>query len=340
MGIRQPSDLTRHGGHACSFYVCVMNNPGLPTSSDHTQVSIQMLIRGNHTIGRGLLIRGHEEFGETSPRLFDRLVRVVADFWLLWRLSRSGTNNIDLYHRMLMRGGDIDGRSIGPYCRRPEAGRCRTPHPDAVAEDLRWILRKKGGIASREDWIIKASELAHGATCGRPLLQYAFLGAYHDSVVANPPKEFIRKGASGSLHTLTPARFDSGLTVEHIAPKIQRVDDTSFGDQIYREGRVQRLGNLTLLPKRENRILSSKSWREKQKYFRVYSERDPEERRRWIENFSLDPETANLLAQRFVPFCGDLAQLRTREWNETHVAVRGKNLAGLIWERFAPSLRL
>ena len=309
----------------------------LSASNDHTKVALKMLIEARHTITHGLLARGYEEFREEEPRLLDRLVRVVADFWLLWRLSRSTTANIDGHHRNLMAGLDVDGSRLGPYCRRPATGAAQSPHPDAVADDLRKILEAKGGINDRETWVAKASELAHGSHGNKALLRYALLGAYHDAMPGAPP-EIVQRGVAGSSPTLTAVWHDAALTVEHIAPQTPLSGDNSFGDQIYRESRVHRLGNLTLLPHEENRILGNKSWPEKQQYFQVFAERDPRTRTRQVDALDLRPATVDLLSDRFVPFCADLAELQSNQWTEAHIAERGRCLAELIWERFAPSL--
>ena len=296
-----------------------------------------MLIDARHTISQGLLARGYEEFREEEPRLLDRLVRVVADFWLLWRLSRTTTANIDGHHRNLMAGFDVDGSLLGPYCRRPAIGAAQSPHPDAVAGDLRKILEAKGGINDRETWVAKASELAHGSQGNKALLRYALLGAYHDAIPGAPP-EMVQRGVAGSSPTLTAVWHDAALTVEHIAPQTPLSGDNSFGDQIYRESRVHRLGNLTLLPQEENRILGNKPWPDKQQYLQVFAERDPRTRARQVDALDLRPATVDLLSRRFVPFCADLAELESDQWTEAHIAERGKCLAELIWDRFAPSL--
>ena len=312
------------------------DNP-LAASNDHTKVALRMLIESRHTITRGLLARGYEEFREEEPRLLDRLVRVVADFWLLWRLSRSTTANIDGHYRNLMAGFELDGSPLGPYCRRPASRTAHPPKPDVVAGDLRMILEAKGGISRREDWVAKASELGHGSQGNKALLRYALLGAYHDAIPGTPP-EMVQAGIAGSSPTLTAVWYGAALTVEHIAPQNPINGDNSFGDQIYRENRVHRLGNLTLLPEKENRILGNKSWPEKQQYLRVFAERDRSVRARQIKDLDLQPATEDLLQKRFIPFCADLAKLESNQWTERHIAERGKCLAELIWDRFAPSL--
>ncbi len=309
----------------------------LSAPNDHTKVALRMLIEARHTITQGLLARGYEEFGEEESRLLNRLVRVVADFWLLWRLSRSTTSNIDGHYRNLMAGFNIQGSSLGLYCRRPLTGTTKSPHPDVVAEDLRRILEVKGGINDREAWIAKASELAHGSHGNKALLRYALLGAYNDAIPGASP-EIVRRGVPGSLPTLTAVWYNIGLTVEHIAPQTPLSGDDSFGDQIYRESRVHRLGNLTLLPKQENNVLGNKPWPEKQRYFKVFAERNPSRRVQQVDALKLEPATMDLLSERFIPFCADLASLEIDQWTEVHIAERGKCLAGLIWDRFAPSL--
>ena len=309
----------------------------IPTSSDRMNVALSMLVASRHTIPQALMIRGYKEFGDHDPELFCRLIRTVADFWLLWRLSRSTTSNIDGYYRNLMAGYVFEGSHVGPYCRRPDSATMKLPHPDLVAADFRTILRVKGGIDGREAWISKATEIGHGSTGNKALLRYALLGAYHDAIPGEPPN-VLRRGAEDSSITLNPMWYDSGLTIEHIAPKTSLGSDGSFTDSIYRESRVHRLGNLTLVPQKENQILGSKSWPQKQEYFQVFAERDRNERTQRARTLQLKPATVDLLSRRFIPFCTDLAVLECNRWTDGNIADRGRCLAELIWDQFSPTL--
>ena len=306
--------------------------------SPRTLVAMRMLTKSNHTVCQGLLIRGYEAFYPNRTEDLERLVRSVAAFWLLWRLSRYGTDQIDDHHRSLMRGLDVAGRVVGPYCRRPKEHTSRVPHPEAVAADLRWLLKQRGKIADRTQWIARANQISHGRRLSKALLRYAILGAYHDTAAAKSEGEFLVRGASGSLSTLTPDWWDSKLTIEHIAPQSQRHGDESFATRLYHEGRIHHLGNLTLLPRYENRVLSGKTWPEKRRFFQLYSERSTMARREQLEDLDLRPQTVELLTDRFVPFSEDLARTEDEEWNTAHVERRGRALAEMIWDRFWPSL--
>ena len=306
--------------------------------SRRTLVAMQMLTKSNHTVCQGLLIRGYEEFQRDSSEQMQRLVRLIAAFWLLWRLSRYGTDQVDDHHRGLMRGLDVRGRFVGPYCRRPRVHGSRVPDPGAVAEDLRYILERRGKIADRASWIAKATQISHGSRLNKALLRYAILGGYHDTTMANSKDQFLTQGAKGCSPTLTPRWWDSELTIEHIAPQSQRSDDDSYDSRLYQEGRIHHLGNLTLLPQYENRILSGKSWPAKRQYFQVYSERSTALRREELGDLDLRARTVQLLTDRFVPFCGDLAQCDAEQWDSEHVERRGQVLAEMIWDRFWPSL--
>ena len=314
------------------------DHPGGHGWSRQTVVALQMLIKSKHTICQGLLIRGYEEFRRDSTDHMERLIRLIAAFWLLWRLSRYGTAQIDDHHRGLMRGRDVAGRFLGPYCRQPRGRDSRVPEPHAVAADLRWILEHKGKITDRESWIEKATQISHGGRLNKALLRYAILGAYHDSTTADTSDRFLAQGAKGCARTLTPFWWNSELTIEHIAPQSQRRNDGSFDPRLYEEGRIHHLGNLTLLPKHENQILSGKRWPEKRQYFQVYSEPGTAARRDQLESLDLKARTVELLTERYVPFCGDLAQCDAEQWNAGHVERRGRVLAELIWDRFWPSL--
>ena len=306
----------------------------LAPSGDEAQVALSMLIGSGHSICQGLLIRGYEEFRNGFGARFARLVNVIAGFWVLWRLSHSNTANVDNYHRGLMRG-TLDG--LGLYSRRPPNGGDSTaPDPERVAADLRWVLENKGRVCDRDEWIAKVCGLAHGASSNKTVLRYGLLGAYHDAMPDE--NEYLVHGADRSVTTLSRDWWKEELTVEHIAPQTRDSNDASYSDGIYMERKRHRLGNLTLLPQRENVILGRKPWKEKREYFKLYCERRNDERLRKLEAFSLRPQTRKLLSTRFVPFCADLALVKDDCWTEDHVADRGAAVAGLMWDRFAPYL--
>ena len=313
-------------------------------SCDLTQVALHMLRRSEHNITQGLLVRGCEEYRAQDPVLFHRLIRTVANFWLLWRLSNSTTANVDGYYRKLMVGGPLGSMSIGPYCRRPPERRLlkgKAPHPDSVAADLRTILERAGGIDSRDTWVKRAAELPHGKHGNKALLIYGLLGAYSDSHCEGSPG-LLKRGVARSAPTLTMEwYYNTGLTVEHIAPQKALPVDSSFEPLIFREERFQRLGNLTLLPGQENKMLGRRPWPEKQQYFRLFAEADLEARRKQIRKLPdpLGEDTIEiLLADAYLPFSVDLATFESDRWTAEQIVRRGECLAGLIWDRFAPSL--
>ena len=144
----------------------------LVTADDRSKIALRVLIDSRHTIPLGLLIAGYSQFGRDSPK-FHELVCIIADFWLLWRLSRSSTANIDGHYRNLMAGHDMEGSFLGPYCQRPKKGDPKAPNPTAVASDLRTILESKGGVTDRESWIEKTLDAAHGLQSNKTVLRYA-----------------------------------------------------------------------------------------------------------------------------------------------------------------------
>ena len=309
----------------------------LATASDRTRLSRNILVGSPHTIPQGLLIEGYRAYKDDQPDVLFRLLQTVADFWLLWRLSRASTANIDGYYRNMMAGFTIDGLLLGPYCRRPSEGLTKEPHPDVVAEDLRNILAIKGRVTDKESWIDKTLQTPHGSQSNKTLLRYALLGAYHNAV-AGESVGVLAEGMPNSSPTLTSVWQNCGLTVEHIAPQNRLPGDISFSDEVYMENRVHHLGNLTLVPQKENSALSNKPWPQKQEYFQVFAEADLERRIEMISGLDLQSETIELLSATFVPFCVDLAEPVLERWTDQEIAIRGRCLAELIWTQFAPSL--
>ena len=325
-------------GYTADFFTHLWySTDALITASDRTKLAINVLIESRHTIPQGLLIEGYRAYKDAQPDVLFRLIQTVADFWLLWRLSRATTANVDGHYRNMMAGSFKDNSSLGPYCRRPKRGITKEPHPETVAQDLRAILEIKGRVLDKGSWIDKTLQTPHGLQSNKALLRYALLGAYHDAL----PGEslgLLTRGMQNTSPTLTSVWQKNSLTVEHIAPQNRLPDDTSFSEEVYMENRVHRLGNLTLVPRKENSALSNKPWPQKQEYFQVFAEANLELRTNMIAGLELQPETVDLLSATFVPFCADLAEPTSDRWTDKEIAIRGRCLSELIWYQFAPLL--
>ena len=201
--------------HTADFFTNLWySTDALTAASDRTKLAINILIESPHTIPQGLLIEGYRAYKDAQPDVLFRLIQIVADFWLLWRLSRATTANVDGYYRNMMAGFSKDSFSLGPYCRRAEGGVTKEPHPDTVARDLRRILEIKGRVTDKDSWIDKTLQTPHGLQSNKALLRYALLGAYHDAVTGNSIG-VLTQGMRNSSPTLTSVWQNHSLTVEH-----------------------------------------------------------------------------------------------------------------------------
>ena len=307
-----------------------------------TRVALAMLIDSKHTIPQALLVRAYRACLDASPdatnyeALYD-LIETIADFWVLWRLSRSTTDNIDSHYRNLMAGHTFGVSPVGPYSERSQSPKKATP--GNLVGDFSAIIRSEGEITDMRSWIDRVLQVSHGQQSNGTVLRYALLAAYNDThaEAASPP--YLSQTMPGVSSTLTVEWYEAALTIEHIAPRSQTAND-GFADEIYSGGYLHGLGNLTLVPKKENSALGNKPWMEKRQYYRVFSQTDEEERAQQAEALALNPDTVDLLMSNYIPFCLDLARYsnRKRTWTPRDIQKRGEALAERIWKHCAPSI--
>ncbi|MEW6647424.1 MAG: DUF1524 domain-containing protein [Pseudomonadota bacterium] len=106
---------------------------------------------------------------------------------------------------------------------------------------------------------------------------------------------------------------------------------------------IERLGNLTLLPRSENSSLSNSSWLRKRLMYRVLSaetsdELDPLLKQAEDSDISLSQSTAELLKNaHYLPMVKAVSRVEG-DWTLDLVERRSVRIAELAWDRIAPWL--
>ena len=316
----------------------------LPTTEDRerTSLALAMLKDSQHTIPQALLVRAYRECLDRNSdtnsldALYD-LIELVASFWVLWRLSRSTTDNVDSHYRHLMCGHEFGDHLVGPYCQRPETS--RAARSENVRTDFRAILQEAGDIDGMNSWIDRVVNVPHGEQSNSTVLKYALMAAYQDAHAEASSPPYFSDTMAGVSSTLSLKWYRMPLSIEHIAPQSQGTSN-GFHDEIYSGGHLHKIGNLTLVPLRENSSLGDKTWEEKRQHYRVFCQTNAERRAKLAAELSLRPETVDLLMENYIPFCIDLARYPDTKttWKPKDVRRRGTGLAERIWQQFAPSL--
>ena len=320
-------------------------------ATDDVLLCLDLLRSFKHTITQGLLIRFYSEIRkadaggrEQAVQAFVKATKACVAFSVLWRASRRGTDNIDMHYRKLMEAGH-PASGLAPLARRGSNGaESLTPDADLLQKALSSILVVDGKISDKEEWVKAASKLP-AYTNQREITRFILLAAAHDSANDAAAPGLTVAGRIGLLPLLDYTHWhdEDSQTVEHIAPQTK---EGGWLDVIYEDGEtIDRLGNLTLLPKAENSSLGNGSWSRKRLLYKVLSaatsdELDPLLLQAAEQEIVISKSTAELLANsRHLPMAKAVA-LVEGDWTLDLVDRRSARIAELAWARIAPWLGL
>ena len=307
------------------------------------RVCLEVLRSTNHTIVVPLLARYYEAWtsNQTAARKgeFLSVLRAVTAFWTLWRTSRATTKGIDDIHRKLMANGHPP-TGLPALAWRPGTVPVPTPTAAQVRTALTSLLATRGNIATKADWIAKATVQPLYQTSNQ-LAKFLLLTAHEDRIgdPANPG--LIQRGVASSFASLIPEVWKAHYSVEHIAPQALSPGDTSYEQAIYDQGLIDRLGNITLMPSDLNSMIGNKSWPYKRGIYDILSMTDPQARVTQIQNAlpGLAQTTKDVLtAAIYLPFCEFLSANNAPVLAAGFVTQRGQRLAELAAERLWPML--
>ena len=209
---------------------------------------------------------------------------------------------------------------------------------------MRSILVNRGQIPDRDTWIRRVCEInAYG---GKAIAKFAILAAHDDAIIDKDFPAYLRDGTKGSNSVLSPKHWNIACTVEHIAPqKLLRptVEIEGFSEKLRTESLINKLGNLTLIPKKENSSLGARPWSEKRRIYEVLGSDDPISRQALLMDgsWSMAPQTQKLFSQghRLV-FCASMGAYSVGEWGPQQVRDRGEVIASRLYDRICAWLGL
>ena len=313
-------------------------SPLITTGTPADRLSLEVLKASKHLIVVPLLVRYFERAEQLgtieSKKDFRAVVRAVVAFWTIWRSSRTTTSGIDDVHRGLVKSG-LAATSLLPLAR-SATPMADMPTAAQVKAALRNLLASKLEIVDADSWSSRVNAQQLYDTT-RVLARYILLCAHDDAVPDPSAAGHARRGARGSWRTLSLEVWCANYTVEHIAPQRRRSTDMSYAPELYGEGDINRLGNLTLLPANLNGLLGRKPWPFKRDVFKMVSLMDKDERIAALKEgdlYRLGAKSKALLeSSDFMPFCKFVATHEADAIDRTYIGERGKNLAALAWER-------
>ena len=249
----------------------------------------------------------------------------------LWRGAYGGTESIDSKYREIMESGI---NNFQPLARRPKGA---SSGPVSIEEYISSFLHilDENDIGTEEQWVTKAYKVDYKKY--KDVSRFLLFCAADDAVLDPSNPGLIQRGRIGVCPLLSLKQWhqEELFTVEHIAPQSSK----HWVSAIYDEGWVNTLGNLTLLPERENNVISNKPWTEKKLFYRLLSAQTEEDfeacREKLSEAGVRATETMHSILDnsKYLELCRSIAQ--SDKWDVEIIENRSKRLAALAWERLS-----
>lgn len=324
----------------------------LNINDEEAIVGFEVLRELKHSITIAPLSRFYQQISDDEPETeriqktedFVAAIKATVAFSVLWRGAKGTTDNIDSYYRDIMNTGIHHAdEHVLPLAQHPN-GESRIVSISNYKRALQLVLRYKGKIKDKEDWVKQASTTPI-YQFSKVITRFLIFCASDDTVADETEKGLLVKGRLGTnpLLTLNQWKEKAYFTVEHVAPQSRK---TGWDDDIYNDSKtIHTLGNLILLPKSENEILANRSWEHKKLMYSLLiakTETEFNDRRETLGNAGLTlSKRANEVISnaKYLGLCKSIA-IYDKEWSLEIIEERTRCLAELAWDRLAKWLDL
>ena len=277
---------------------------------------------------------------------FLQVLKALVAFLVIRRAATGSTATIDSDFRSIMEeprsnGGESSsklGLCVGIMENRPALS------IGDLKEGLKSFLLKKLGTLSQDRWVDRVIENPLYDQ-SRPLTKFMLLSAAHQSLPTNDGsgtwiRESVRESHERNFFCRSIWKESNYETVEHIAPK--SMNDGDWNKDLSSENLRSTLGNLILLPGKENLIASNHSWNMKNLLYKAFTAETEEELASIIETAKntgnhFPEKTVRVLREgKRLPILEPLKDVG--EWSADIVEGRSRNIAMLTWDIVRPWL--
>ena len=215
-------------------------------------------------------------------------------------------------------------------------------------DNLKKMLRKylavpRIGVEDKETWVSQVCEMPL-ADYSRPLCRFLLFAASHNTRADQENQGLLERVIpSARLAFLSFSKWqdDKYATVEHIAPESN--SSGGWDANIYSHSRTRHtIGNIILLPQKENSSLGNAPWAKKKIFYHVLVAETEEDRKYLFEHakeegLDFGNRTQALLdKQERLDMIEPIANVD--EWTECIIRKRTKNILELAWDVIAPWL--
>lgn len=313
---------------------------GLPVNLETARIAHEYLRQLNHSITLAPLARFfgqalHADAADkkSAVRTFEQALVATGAFAILWRSAFGTTNNIDARFRDLMR----EGIGTDPFAARPK-GNTASLEIDTYCKAL-WTALARQKIGTKAEWVQEAKGTPIYEK-SRPTARMLLLLSAHDAVEDAAAEGLLKHGRAHVRPTISLNEWErmSALEIEHIAPKSPDESDGTWDNAIYESRDLPHsIGNLTMVPKLENIVLSNRSWKAKRAIYRVLGARTTEEFKDALKQLPDIGVDLSKRAQEIIDqsiHADVLVPLSSvQDWSPAFIEKRSERLCELAWDQ-------
>ena len=271
---------------------------------------------------------------------FVNAVKALTAFIILRRSVTGGIRGIDSDFRKIIKGDSPDEKNA--LC-------VGLDHANVLPglDDLRKILRtyledRRIGVKNKESWISRVCEVDL-AKHSNHLCRFLLFAASHNARPNRNKPGLLSAGKipDEDINFLNFKRWcdDTHGTVEHVAPQSEPSRGSTWDPEIYQNQYTRNtIGNLVLLPQKENSAIGNNSWEKKKLFYSALASDTYEDRRKFLSEakkagFSIKSE--KLIEKRIYMLT---PLIKVKRWNKEFIKNRTRNILELAWEEIAPWL--
>ena len=269
-----------------------------------------------------------------SEENFVEAVKALTAFLVLRRSITGGTSGIDSYFRKLMESLCIGLDSNNSFFSLDELKMKFREH----------LATSRVGVIDKESWVTQVCEVPLVGR-SKPLCRFLLFASSNNARVdSEKPGLLTRENIipSNEIEFLNYQQWqgDKYATVEHIAPES---NSGGWDAKIYKRAQTRNfIGNIILLPQKENSSVGNASWTKKKLFYRVLVAKTETDRTSLFkqaekEGFIFKKQTKDLLKnQERLNMLEPIAEVQ--KWTESTIQKRTKNILELAWDEIAPWL--
>ena len=311
-----------------------------PTNRDEIQLCLRFIADMKTSLAIPILCRyWSQSKREKEDGYFLNALKALTAFIVIRRAATGGTAGIDSVLRSLMEKtpAEFEGDPLSTGLE----GENTLWSVENLKMALRDQLKKKiSGVSSKQDWIDKVRGIPL-ADQSKPLARFMLLAAAHRSGANKKTKGlWARKdirNAPDNKYLSYDIWVDPKLsTLEHVAPVAKPGKDKWDGAIYENQYTKDTLGNLLLLPAKENSSVGNNEWKKKKLFYMAFTEKTHsgvEDRIKEAEaaGFTFQNSTKKMLLDgERLPFLDPMRDVD--DWNEELIRKRTENIASLAWD--------